>query len=398
MVVVGMGGKPLEVDDLRAHGDLLAKEPDALHAVKKPPAERTDALVADEHHGAVVAPEIVLQMVADTPRVAHTGRGNDDLGCRVHIEQLRLLRRLDQVKVGEREHVRTVLDKLERLFIKIAVQIAAENGGRLLGKRRVDIDRKIGHGLDKPGVLDLADKVQKLLRAPDGERRNDDIAALGERLVNDLRQLIGIAPHLGMVAVAVGRFHDDIIRLFQVLRIADDGLIDIADVAGENDGPCQTVFAHLQRDGGRAEQVSRVGKGDAHTVTKRDRFAVLAGGDKPEHILRVFDRVDRLDRRFAGALALAVVVLGLAFLNVRAVQQHDLHQIRRQARGKDLAAKAVFDQQRDPPGMVDMRMRHQNIVDLIGRKRQRAVVDLVASLLQTAIDEDLLSAHLKAVA
>ena len=48
--------------------------------------------------------------------------------------------------------------------------------------------------------------------------------------------------------------------------------------------------------------------------------------------------------------------------------------------------------------MVDMRMRHQNIVDLIGRKRQRAVVDLVASLLQTAIDEDLLSAHLKAVA
>ena len=128
MIVVGMGRKALEVDDFRLDGDLLAKELDLLHAVEQPAAQCAGRLEADEYDRAVRTPEVVLQMVADAARVAHTGGGDDDLGRGVHVEHLGFLARLDQIEIREGEHMRAVLDKLERLLVEISVQIAAEDG------------------------------------------------------------------------------------------------------------------------------------------------------------------------------------------------------------------------------------------------------------------------------
>ena len=77
MVVIRVGGKPLEVDDLGADGDILAEQPHALGAVQQVASQRTGRLEAHEHHGAVGAPEVVFQMVADAPRIAHAGGGDD---------------------------------------------------------------------------------------------------------------------------------------------------------------------------------------------------------------------------------------------------------------------------------------------------------------------------------
>ena len=159
MVVVGVGGKALEIHDLRFDGNLLTEELHALRAVEQLAAERAGRLEADEHHCAVSAPEVVLEMVADAPRVAHTGGRNDDLGCFVEVEHPGFLGRLDQVQVREGEHVCAVLHQLERGLVQIAVQVAAEHRGRRLGERRVDIDREIGHGLHEPLILDLTDEV-----------------------------------------------------------------------------------------------------------------------------------------------------------------------------------------------------------------------------------------------
>ena len=109
--------------------------------------------------------------------------------------------------------MRAVLDKIERLLVKIAVQVAAEHSRRRLGKGRVDVHGEVRRRLDELLILDLADEVQKLLRAAHGERRDDDVAALAERLVDDLRQFVGVAPDLGVVAVAVGRLHHNVVGL-----------------------------------------------------------------------------------------------------------------------------------------------------------------------------------------
>ena len=277
--------------------------------------------------------------------------------------------------------MRAVLHQLERGLVQIAVQVAAEHRGRRLGERRVDIDREIGHGLHEPLILDLADEVQKLLRAAHGERRDDDVAALAERFVDDLRQLVGVAPHLGVVAVAVGGLHHHIVRLLQKLRVADDGLVDVADIAGEDERLVHAALVKLERDARAAEQVARVGEHRRHALAQLDRLTVLAGGDELKDVHRVLGSVERLDRFAARALALAVLILGVALLNVSGVEQHDAHEIRRQAGGQDAAREAALDQQRDAARVVDVRVGDEQDVDVAGVEGEHGVVQLVTPLL-----------------
>ena len=81
-----------------------------------------------------------------------------------------------------------------------------------------------------------------------------------------------------------------------------------------------------------------------------------------------------------------------------AVKQHNLHQLRRQPSGQNPAAETLTDQQRKASGMIDMRVSHQHIINHPGLKRQRPVVDLITALLQPAVNQDLFSGDLQAVA
>ena len=98
----------------------------------------------------------------------------------------------------------TILHQRQGVVIQIAMQIAAEDGSGLFGQWAVHIHREVGHGLHQPLVLDLSDEVQKLLGTAHGEGGNDHITALGDGLIDDLGQLVGVAPHLRVIAVAVG--------------------------------------------------------------------------------------------------------------------------------------------------------------------------------------------------
>ena len=230
-------------------------------------------------------------------------------------------------------------------------------------------------------ILDLADKVQKLLRAAHGERRNHNVAALAERFVDDLGKLVGIAPDLGVVAVAVGRLHHDVVGLFEKLRVADNRLVDVADIAGEDDRLVHAVFFQLKRDGRGTEQMARVGEHRAHTLAEVDLFFILAGRHVLEDVQRVLLGVERIDMLAARALALAVFVLSVALLNVSGVEQHDLHQICCQACRQDAAVEAVFHQQRDTARVVDVRVGDEQNIDIAGSESEITVVELVAALL-----------------
>ena len=124
-----------------------------------------------------------------------------------------------------------VLHQRQRVGIQIAVQIPGEDGGGPAGQRRVDVNREIRIGLYQPLVLDLPDEVEELLCAAHGKGGNYHIAAPGHGIVDDLRQILGVAPHLSVVAVAVGGLHHHIVRPGKVAGIPDDGLIHIAQIA-----------------------------------------------------------------------------------------------------------------------------------------------------------------------
>ena len=85
-------------------------------------------------------------------------------------------------------------------------------------------------------LLDAAQEVKDFLGTAHGEGGDNHVAAPAQGAVDDLGQLGGVAPHLLMVPVAIGGLHHHIVRLLEQDGVADDGLVDVADIAGEDDG------------------------------------------------------------------------------------------------------------------------------------------------------------------
>ena len=144
--------------------------------------------------------------------------------------------------------------------------------------------------------------------------------------------------------------------------------------------------------------MSGVDKGGLHALAHIDGLAVLAGLQKFRHPHGIRHGVQRLHRRTAGTLILAVLILRVALLNVGGVRQHDAQQVGRQPGGDDTALKAVFDQHGDAAGMVNVGVGHQHHVNAARMEGQRGVVHLVPTLLQAAVDQNMLSVYLKTMA
>ena len=71
-----------------------------------------------------------------------------------------------------------------------------------------------------------------------------------------------------------------IIRLRDRQRVVQDRLIDIADVAGEDDLLFASALAQPELDAGRAKQVADVGKPHPQPVCDRDDLAIPAGSEQ----------------------------------------------------------------------------------------------------------------------
>ena len=123
-------------------------------------------------------------------------------------------------------------------------------------------------------------------------------------------------------------------------------MVQVADVAGEDDLPPLAALAEPDLYAGAAQQVTHVRKAHGHALGHLYHLAVGAGAQVLRQRRDVLRVVQRLDRRAARALSLAGLVLGLAHLYVRAVAEHDVRQRAGRGGGVHAAGKAVFRQQR----------------------------------------------------
>lgn len=186
--------------------------------------------------------------------------------------------------------------------------------------------------VNPPLRLDLADKIQQLLRAPHGKAGNHHIAAAVKGLLQNLRQFAQIIRLGTVAAVAVSRFHHQIIGVRRHGGVLDQRLVQVADIARKHQ--CFGAAPRLsdaQRDGRAAQQMPHIGEQhlDFSCVTvKKCQPSVVGAGDELAHdLLRVLHGVVRLDRRRTAALRLAVFPLDLLLLDVRRVLQHNAAQI-----------------------------------------------------------------------
>jgi hypothetical protein len=73
------------------------------------------------------------------------------------------------------------------------------------------------------------------------------------------------------------------------------------------------------------------------------------------------------------------------------VPEHDAHKLSGQASGEDAAVEALLHQKGQAAGVVDVGVGDEHIVDVIGSEVQLVLIVLILTLLQAAVDENLLA-------
>ena len=190
-----------------------------------------------------------------------------------------------------------------------------------------------------------------------------------------------------MAAVAVGGLHEHIVCFLNIGRVLDDGLVQVADIAGEDQLRGGIALGDPQLDAGRAQQVAHIHEPDLDARGKLHPSLIRNAREQLHGRFGVLHSIHRFHRFCAGALALAVFPLRFKFLNMGRVPQHDAAQLHRRVRGIDVAPEAVAHQQRQHAGMVDVCMGGQHPVDLAGCHRDGLVLVYVLALFHAAVDQ-----------
>ena len=335
----------------------------------------------------------MLEVVAHTARVAHAACGDDDLRRLILVYRDRVLFRYRELEAGEHERVHARADdRLHLLVDKLRVALE-EHRRRLDGEGAVHIDGEVRVSVYKAALLDLAYEVQDLLCAADGKGGDNEVPAGVERRLDELCKLGDVVRALGGVQpVAVGGFYHEVVRALHKLRVAEDGLIDVADIAAEADAALLAVFVQPYLYCRRAEQMPHVGQADGHAVIDLNYLVVPAGDHSPHYARDVVKVVYRLDRRAARAHGLAGFPLCLLHLDVRRVAQHYVAQLAGRGAGVYRAAEALLIERGQHPGVVDVRMGQQHKIQLARGDGQGSVLIEVPALLHAVIDNALLAA------
>ena len=241
---------------------------------------------------------------------------------------------------------------------------------------------------DEAPVFDLPDEVEHLLSAADGKGWNDHIAAPVHGSLNDLRQrrdIVGMHPFV--IPVTVGGLHHQILRVFNRLRVSQDGLFGITQIAGESDLPFLPIFREPYFDAGRAQKMAHIRKPDGDTVVDLDHLMITARDHGAQQALNILHVVQGLHCSVAFSHFLSGLPFCLLHLDVGTVLQHDVTQIAGSLRGKHVAPESLFVQERKVPGMIDVRMGQKHKIDLPCRYRQLGVFEQIFPLFHAAVDE-----------
>ena len=241
--------------------------------------------------------------------------------------------------------------------------------------------------LHQPLLLDLADRVQKLLRPADRKGRDDHAAAPVKGALQNFGKLCHGISGFFVQAVSVGGFDHEIIGLVYCQWVAEQRLIRIADVAAEYDLSGFPVFRQPQLHAGRAQQMADVGKAELHTFCHTDPLCIAAGTHQMQHAGSVLGRIDRFNGRATGTRRFSVDPFRIGHLDVGRIHQHDPAEVFRCLRRIDLAPEAVLIQFGQHTGVIDMRVCQKNCVDLSGQNRERRIFKNIDTLLHAAVDQ-----------
>ena len=242
-IPVSMAGEALDHFDPGFDGDLLTKNPDRLCAINQRAAEGTPGLVPDKNDRGILAPEIMLEMMADPAGFAHPAGGDDDLAVRVFVELAGFVGGLREMQIVEIQRMIAAFEVGTGFVIK-AVGVFLEHLGRGDRQRAIDIDRGV---MQQPALafeffIFLVQGIDQFLGPADGKGRDDHIATPLQRFFNRMDKAVDFVIGPVVQTITIGRFEDEVIGTIDNGRISEDRDVLIAQVTGKNEFGFAAVF------------------------------------------------------------------------------------------------------------------------------------------------------------
>ena len=284
------------------------------------------------------------------------------------------------------------------LITRLGVHFRIELGKALLiSRQRVHSHRAVDeNGQDRNPLLFLEplQPVQQFFDAADRKRGDDDPATARHGAGDGFGQL-GAVVVLLVHAVAVRRFHQQIIRVGDSRRVRQHRPAEPAQIAAEENrsirGPDTGVC--------RSQQVSGIHK--LHLEARHDRHRPVVANrlQLRDGAKRVGLRIQR-QRRCVLRVAVAVRVRRILFLNPTRIRQDDAAEIECAGGAEHAASKSLRDQSRQVAAMIQVRVREHDCVDVGSAHRKRlpvALAQLLQALKESRVDEHFRGAGIEKV-
>ena len=372
---VSMGGKAFHHLYRRPHSDFLAHHADALHAVHKAAPQTALRLIPGEENRGFRPPEVVFQMMENTPGVGHTaGRKNDSRAFGA-IESLRLRRRLTNAKLRHLRKFSFPVQKLNCFFVEV-LAVFHKNPGSRDGQRAVQND---WHIIDTSRFPEFVKIIQECLRPSDGEGRNNQISASVHRIVDDFCQYTLFVIFL-MEPIAVSRLDNQKIRAADNAWILDDWLIWLPEVAGKNELRRFSILRRENLDDCGADNVPGVVVDHADMVAE-GKFLFI--GNRPELLKRphgVLHRIERVHRLRTAARAFPIPHFCVGDLYMSRIWKHNLRKVAGRFCRVDRAFESRPAQLRNETAVVNVGVSQEHRVQFGGRKQKIFLIQFLDSL------------------
>jgi len=292
------------------------------------------------------------------------------------------------VQALKREGGSSVVHAFGHLFVK-QFAVALEHLRDRTGHRTVEEDHQVGDRILRQQLVDV---IEQILRPLQCETGHDDVAAGGFRGVDNLGDVRLDVSVLAMDAIAIGGFHENVIGLVHLRRIAHDGLIRAAHVAAEQHAAGFAVLLDAHVDDRRAQNVAGLAE------RRGDAVGDLYGRLVPHPLeqgpgrLGVGGCIERDDgiRTFASLpLVSFALIFGVFFLEPGGVQHDDAGDLGGRGGAVHRSGESLLDQLGQQAAMVQMGVGQEHRVDAGGREVERLpVAPLELSfLIQAAVDQ-----------
>lgn len=125
------------------HPDVLSEQPDLFRALVEFPAKSPLRLIAHKQDRALLAPEVVLQVVPDPPRLAHAAGRQDYLRFRIVVDGFGVLAGDGDLQPLGPDGVDPLVHQSPRLLVQAFPAALQVNAGGLVGQRAVHVYREI---------------------------------------------------------------------------------------------------------------------------------------------------------------------------------------------------------------------------------------------------------------